>query len=411
VNKRQKLWKLALPLSVVAATTVVSGVQAAENTDSEVTANTIVNPATVTFAAPAEYPAGLRAWSVTYADFNGDGKADVATGNGGNSMSVFLNKGDGTYSAKTDYASPALPYYLVFDITSADYNGDGKPDIAVSGGNPVGNVLIYLNNGDGTFAAPKVTPIGFGPNQVASADLNRDGKQDLITTNNFSADVSVKLGKGDGTFGQERKFEVGPGPQGITVTDVNGDRVPDLVTGNFGRVKDSVTVLLGRGDGTFHDQQNYSAGISVNDVAAGDFNRDGVTDLVVGEFLTNTVSVLIGRRHGGFWPAKEYSTGTSLNEITVADFNNDGAPDIVTTVSPDANRDPSAPPVPNEQGGGVSLLLGKGDGTFADKTVFPIDGMVVSVQPIDVNGDKRLDLVTASLTKNALQVWLNSGAQ
>ncbi len=411
MDKRQKLGKLALVLSVVATTTVVDSVQAAETPDSEVTAKAIAAPAPVAFAPPAEYPAGVRSWAVAHADFNGDGKTDVATGNGGNSMSVFLNQGDGTFGAKSDYDAPRLPYFLTFDITSADYNGDGKPDLAVSGGNPTGNVLIYLNTGGGVFAAPKVVPIGFGPNQVASGDLNRDGKQDLITTNNFAADVSVKLGGGDGTFGQERKFEVGPGPQGLIVTDVNGDRTPDIVTGNFGRVKDSVTVLIGRGDGTFRDQQSHPAGISVNDVAAGDFNRDGRTDLVVGEFLTNKVSVLLARRHGGFAPPRQFSTGTSLNEITVADFNADGAQDIVTTVSPDVNRDPGTLSVSNEQAAGVSLLLGKGDGTFAENTVFPIDGMVVSVQPIDVNGDKKLDLVTANLAKSTMQVWLNSGTR
>ncbi|WP_169515705.1 FG-GAP repeat domain-containing protein [Amycolatopsis nigrescens] len=413
MNKRQKLWKLALPLSVVAAASVVTAAQAEESAEPEAlsSAQPIAKPAQISFSAPVEYPAGVRAWAVTYADFNGDGKVDVATGNGGNSISVFAGKGDGTFGEKVDYTAPKLPYFLAFDIASADFTGDRKADIVLSGGNPAGNVLLYPNKGDGSFGEPKVVPFGFGPTQVATADLNRDGKQDLIASNNFAANVSVALGKGDGTFREERTFEVGPGPQGLTVGDINGDRVPDLITGNFGRVKDSVSVLLGKGDGSFREQRNYPAGMAVNDVVTGDFNRDGVTDIAAGQFIKNKVSVLLGKRRGGFSEPKEYSTGTALNEMTTADFNGDGVLDIVTTVSPDSGRDPGSPPPPNEKGAGVALLLGKGDGSFTEHSQFLMEGLMVSVQPVDLNGDKRVDLATANLTKNSMVVWLNEGAK
>jgi hypothetical protein len=410
MNQRRKLWRVALPVCAVAAATVVTAAQAAESDDAVAPAHVIASPAQVKFAAPAEFKAGTRSWSVVYADFNGDGKLDAATGNGGNSMSVFLGKGDGTFGAKTDYATPKLPYFLTFDISAADFNSDGKADLVVSGGNPVGNVALYLNKGDGSFATPIAVPVGFGPNQVTTADLNRDGKQDLITANNFAADVSVVLGKGDGTFRPERRFSVGPGPQGVTVADVNNDRVPDILTGNFGRLPDSLTVLIGRGDGTFREQQNYSAGVSVNDVAVGDFNRDGVADVVVGEFINNTVSVLLGKRHGGFEAARKYPTASGLNELAVADLNNDGTLDVITTVSPDGNRDPSAPPPTDQKGAGVSVLLGKGDGTFGANTVYPMAGTVVAIKAADVNNDHRTDLVTANLADESLVVWLNAGA-
>ncbi|GLY70565.1 FG-GAP repeat domain-containing protein [Amycolatopsis taiwanensis] len=410
--KRRDIWKWSAPLTVAALTaTVITSAQATETGSAGGGAPVIGSPAKVDFADPVEFKAGKRSWSVAYADFDGDGKIDAATANGGNSLSVFKGNGDGTFTARTDYATPKMPYFLTFDLTTADFNGDGKPDIAVSGGNPIGNVGIYLNKGDGTFADPLPVPVGYGPNQVAAADLNHDGKADLITANNFAANVSVRLGHGNGTFGPERRFSVGPGPQGIAIADVNGDHVPDILTGNFGRIEDSLTVLIGRGDGTFADQRSYAAGESVNDVAVADFNRDGIPDVVVGEFVNNRISVLLGRRHGGFGPPQTYATGTGLNELTVADFNNDGVPDVVTTVSPDSNRDPSAPPPSDPKGAGVSVLLGKGNGTFAPNTFYSMAGTVAAVKAADVNNDGKTDLLGANLADESLVVWVNKGTQ
>ncbi|ALG08716.1 FG-GAP repeat domain-containing protein [Kibdelosporangium phytohabitans] len=407
---KRTIWKPAAPLAVAAlAATVVSSAQAAPEDEPASSARPIASPAVVVFADPAEFKAGKRSWSVAYADFNGDGKLDAATGNGGNSLSVLSGNGDGTFGARTDYPAPKEPYFLTFDVTTADFNGDGKPDLALAGGNPIGNVGIYLNKGDGTFDAPRTVPVGYGPNQITTGDLNRDGKADLITANNFAANITVRLGRGDGTFGPEKRYNIGPGPQGVTVADVNGDRVPDVLTGNFGRIEDSLSVLIGRGDGTFRDAHSYAAGETVNDVVVGDFNRDGVPDVAVGEFVNNKISVLLGKRWGGFGPARKYDTGTGLNELTVGDFNGDGALDIASTVSPDANRDPSAPPPNDPKGAGVSVLLGHGDGTFAGKTHYTMPGTVAAVKAADVNKDGRTDLLGVNLANESLVVWVNKG--
>ncbi|ASW56764.1 VCBS repeat-containing protein [Plantactinospora sp. KBS50] len=418
---RRKTWRLALPLCLTLVATTAGGAQAvAKAPDAAASApaghrghggghggGNAIPPAT--FAAAAEYETGTRPWATTYGDFDGDGRVDAVTGNGGGSISVFRNLGGGTFGERADYAAPALPYFLLFDLVAVDFNNDGHLDIAVSGGNPVGNVVLYANNGDGTFAEPTSVPMGFGPNQIAVGDLNRDGKQDLLTANNFSADVSVRLGRGNGTFGPERRYQIGPGPQGLAVADVNRDHIPDILTGNFGRLEDSLSVLLGRGDGTFRPARNYAAGLSVNDVAVADFNRDGLPDVALPEFVSNQVEVLLGRPGGRFGQPTAYPIGTGVNEMSLGDFNADGKIDIATTVSPDNNRDPSAPPPPaGTKGAGVSILLGNGDGTFGGMNVLAVTGAVASVRAVDVTNDGLPDLVGANLNTQSLAVWLNT---
>lgn len=410
---RRHIWKSAVPL--VAAVAAASALTVASNAPAQARDRDLVSPggatssAPVVFADPVEFPASERVWSVVQADFDGDGKTDAATSSGVNTMSVFRGNGDGTFGDRVDYETLDTPYFLAFDITTADFNGDRKPDLAVSGGNPIGNVGIYLNKGDGTFADPVAVSVGYGPNQVTAADVNRDGRADLITANNFAADVSVRLGRGNGTFRSERRFNVGPGPQGVTVADLNGDRRPDILTGNFGRPEDSLTVLYGYGNGSFHRQRNYAAGETVNDVVTGDFDNDGITDVAVGEFVDNEVSVMLGKRWGGLGRARSYPTGSALNELAVADVDNDGAQDIVSTMSPDTNRDPGAPPPDDPEGAGISVLLGNGNGTFAENTLYGMPGMIAAIKPADVNNDRRTDMVTVNLINQSLVIWLNEG--
>ncbi|MEV6848427.1 VCBS repeat-containing protein [Actinoplanes sp. NPDC051411] len=405
--RKQLIRIAALPSAVVLAVTA-GGAQAIARVDTRLA----TTPAAASlFADPVQYPAAARFWSLVDVDLNGDGKVDIATGNGNNTISVFLNKGDGTFLPRTDYVAQSLPYFLTFDVVAADFTGDGKPDLAISGGNPVGYVQLFANKGDGTLAAPVVTPMGFGPNQLVATDLNHDGKSDLITTNNFAADVSVRLGNGNGTFKPEHKYEVGPGPQGLEIADANRDHIPDILTGNFGRPKDSLSVAYGRGDGTFGKTHEYNVAVSGNDVAVGDFNRDGILDAAVPEFVTNKIQVVLGRRAGGFGPPVTYDGSTGVNEATAADLNGDGKLDLIDSVSPDQNRDPgSPPPPPGLQGAGIAVLLGHGDGRFAERTIFPIEGAIAAILPIDVDGDGRLDVAAADLNTNTLVVWHNTSA-
>src|SRR5439155_755754 len=145
-------------------------------------------------------------------------------------------------------------------VAVGDLDGDGRPDLvtANTGGN---NVSVLLGRGDGTFAAQQAAPAparGLRPFAVAVADVNGDGRRDLITANKGDSTVSVLLGNGDGSFRPQQTFAVGRGVDAVTVADVNGDHKPDIVAANLG--DGTVSVLVGNGDGSFGPQQTFATG-------------------------------------------------------------------------------------------------------------------------------------------------------
>ena len=314
-------------------------------------------------------------------DFNGDGKLDLATGSYG--VAVFLGKGDGTFQAAQTYT---------------DVNGDGIPDLVVAnygygynGSN--GSVSVLLGNSDGTFRAAISFPAGSGPAFVAVGDFNGDGKVDIVTTNfsqscdprhpticwTIESDVRIYLGNGDGTF-QAGEVYSQARPVSVAVGDFNGDGILDLAVGNdpdltghgFG-----LSILLGNGDGTFQAGQSYT--ILAAAVAAGDFNADGRFDLALanGSSFTGEVNVLFGNGDGTFQGAQSYGVGRAPITIAVGDFNDDGIPDLVVANNPD---------------GTVSVLLGAGDGTFRAAQSFLAGGGPASLAVGDFNRDGLPDL-------------------
>src|SRR6266705_1906434 len=195
----------------------------------------LFNPQTEYVAATKNGPSGIAV-----GDFNGDGKPDLAVVNFGDwNVYLLLGNGDGTFQpAKSVFFSSGFPWYIV----AGDFNGDGKLDLAVSnyGAN---SVSVLLGNGDGTFKAPQTFPVGVHPALVAVGDFNGDGKPDLVITNHLGNTVTVLLGNGDGTFQPAQTFLVNSDPVYVTVADFNGDGVQDLAVGNLHAL--TISVLLG----------------------------------------------------------------------------------------------------------------------------------------------------------------------
>src|SRR2546426_815427 len=220
-------------------------------------------------------------------------------------------------------------------VAIADVNADGRPDL-VAGGS---GVWVLLGNGDGTFGSRSYFATGDAPWDVEIADLNGDGRLDMAVANLYSSTVSVLLGNGDGTFGPKTDYT---GSSSVAIGDVSADGWPDLVTTNYSSggfgLGNTVSVMLGNGDGTFGPSTNFGTGTGPQKVAIADLNADGRLDLVVANYEQNsgnTVSVLLGNGDGTFGPKTDFPTGTGPYFVAIGDLNADGRPDLaVANYSP-----------------------------------------------------------------------------
>jgi hypothetical protein len=399
-----------------------------------------------TFQAAITYASGaFGSDSIAVADVNGDGKLDLLVANqcaGGNSsssctsgtVSVFLGKSDGTFLPPFTYDSGG---YYADSIAVADANGDGKLDLlvvnecALSDCSAGGGVGVLLGNGDGTFqAAPNYSSGGQTATSTAVADVNGDGKPDLIIANQCASggncangEVSVLLGNGNGTFQTAVSYASGGyGPVSVAVKDVNGDGKPDLVIANqcassTNCANGTIGVLLGNGDGTFQGAVSYgSGGYYAAWVAVADVNGDGKPDLVVANqcpssanCANGTIGVLLGNGDGTFQTALSYGSGGEFaSSVAVADVNGDGKPDLVAVNEYTGNG--------NLSNGTVAVLLGNGNGTFQQPVTYSSAGAYAFGLAIsDVNGDGKPDLLvtnqcaTSSCTNGILSVLLGNG--
>jgi len=299
---------------------------------------------------------------------------------------------------ETDISLPATPAAVI----TADFNHDGIPDIAVvlSAGTAASNgVAIYLGKGDGSFGAPQTFAVGSDPVALCAADFNGDGKLDLAVVNDQDATVSILLGNGDGTFQAQTTAPTGPNPVSIVAGDFNSDGHIDLAIANTSA---SVSVLLGKGDGTFTAQPDLGVGSHPIGIATGDFNGDGHLDLAVADAGINVVFILFGNNNGTFTPHRNYATGSTPHAVIAADLNGDGVLDLVTV-----DENCSVGPCP---AGLVSVLLGNSDGTFQGEVSYPAGSTAYQVVVGDFNGDGLIDLATANMQANSASVLLGNGA-
>lgn len=332
---------------------------------------------------------GNRPISIAVGDFNRDGKADVVF-SGGNVV-VLLGKGDGTFQPPTNYEAGASPV----SIAIGDVNGDGHDDLVAASwpflGKP-GTVEVLLGKGDGTFQAALHSIVGGYPVYAVLGDFNGDGKLDVATGHGDSSIVAVLLGKGDGTFLPPANYRVPGTAESLTLGDFNGDGKTDLAAASqaSGGVTGTISIFLGKGDGTFPAPMNYRSGQNPSSVVVDDFNGDGKPDVVTANFGSSNVSVLLGKGDGTFSPAANYVVGKNPLTLAAGDFNGDGTNDLA---------------VVNGDAADGAVLVNKGDGTFRLTARFTGGTDPTDLAWGDFDGDGQRDLALA--VEEGLSVLLN----
>ena len=295
-------------------------------------------------------------------------------------------------------------------VVSGDVNGDSHPDLIEIGIDQT--IAVLINNGDGTFKSPThYYVVGNQPHALATGDFNGDGKLDIAVINSTDNTVSIMLGNGDGTFKAPTAAEVaaktgtpapsyatGQDPLSLVVADMNGDGIPDIVTANF--ADDTLSVLIGNGDGTFKPQIALVTGVGPIFVTAADLNNDGKLDLLVNNNLDDTLGVLLNAGKGLFRTMTATKLGPRLvnsyfQMMVVGDFAHDGKLGVITTTT-------------SLDGDTVIYLPGKGDGGFGPAHAFVTGLQTAYLATADVDGDGLPDLIAGSAANNTIRVMFGN---
>ena len=355
------------------------------------------------FAPAISYPVAPSLLSMAAGDLNNDLKTDlVLPSHTDGTVNILFGTGAGTFDRLTTITFPATMAppkdYGLHSVVIGDFNGDTKPDLAVTG--YYKNVVrVLLGNGMGNFIPLADFPVGAWPTSLAVGYFNEDMILDLAIANYSSNNVSVLLGNGTGSFGIARNFPTGSQPRSISVGYFNEDMILDLAVANYN--SNNVSVLLGNGVGNFSIASNFPAGSHPTSVAVGDFNGDNKPDLAVtsaGDVTSSVVpkvTVLMGNRAGGFSSAS-IPLDLPASSVAVGDFNGDKKLDLAITCTDAVLK--------NSQ---VRLLEGNGLGAFSLASISPVNENPTSVVVANLNDDMKPDLATANFTSQDVSVLLN----
>lgn len=325
------------------------------------------------------------------ADFNSDGKLDIAIVSIGQVGSVILGTGTGFFQTPTTFSTIGYsPNYVI----SADFNGDSKADLATTTNSLV---EVFLGNGTGSFSIPtntvllNNTPWFNNYSFPESVDLNLDGKIDLLVLDYQLNTVSVLIGSGTGNFSAPVNYTVGLLPSDILCADFNGDGNPDVATSN--NSSNDISILFGNGIGGFSSITSFSSTPGIRRIQAADFNSDAKVD-IIGTDILNNVFLLFGNGAGAFAPVTNFSVAgiSNIFDIKQADFNNDGKIDI-------AFADFSADK--------IGVILGSGSGTFSPFFSYGFATDPRGITSGDFNGDLKIDLVTSNDNTTSVTYFQN----
>jgi FG-GAP-like repeat len=350
------------------------------------------------FAPATSYQVGSGPTCVATADVNGNGKIALISANLiDGTLMVLTNNGSGGFGSNDTLVVGSYPIC----VAAADVNGDGRPEV-FSANYGDGTLTVLTNNGHGGFGSNATLNVGLsinsGPAFVLAADVNGDGKLDLISANTGDDTVTVLTNNRSGRFVLDATRTVGPYPVSVAAVDINGNGKIALVSANENN--GTLTVLTNNGSGKF----GYNATLNVGSgpssgpasVVAADINGDGKPDLISANSGDGTLTVLTNNNSGGFGSNATLVVGSGPLCVTAMDVNGDGKPDLISANSGD---------------GTLTVLTNNGSGGFGFHATLTV-GFIAGSYPqfvvaADLNGDGLPDLVSANYYDNSLSVLLN----
>jgi hypothetical protein len=344
----------------------------------------------------------LKPLSPVTADFNGDGRLDLAVLLMGwpSSVDVLFGNGNGTFG------SPMRAFMTDFSLSNSlavgDFNNDSQVDLVFTNCNE-DYVRVLLGNGNGSFTAQEMSSTGINscPRGITVAEFNSDNNLDVVVVRPSYNNIGVLLGNGNGTFAAEITLSTGDDsqPESVAVGDFNGDDYLDITFINY--ITRQVGVFLGHGDGTFTAKKMFPIGVGArpHSIAAGDLNGDTHLDVVCSYKSQNAVRILFGCGNGTFGATEKFFFKTPSNfysTVAVGDFNGDKHLDTTIGFTPPYT---------------VNVLLGYGNGIFEAQTILlnetALSG-IIQVAVADFNGDGCQDIVTTNTGDLTVDILLNT---
>ncbi len=343
------------------------------------------------FSSLTSYEVGVQPFGLDVADLNGDLFPDVVTANyTSNYLSILPGFLGGIFSTQETYS----PAGFMTDIALADVDDDTFVDLIYT--SIFDKVYVALADGSGGFEAATEHAVGSQPLAVTVADVDLDGRLDIVTTNSQSASVSVLLAQVGGGFSAAVNYAVGPMPYSLKIADINGDSFPDIVTVNEN--DNSVSVLSGLLIGGFAPAVEYETGANPRDLDLLDINRDGLLDIVTANHESADVSIILAKASGGFSPPISLPVGFqyAVKKIATASLNGDNTADIIVAHNYQSSSEWSS----------IGVLLSQNDELPRAHARYQTGEEPTSVKVADVNGDSNNDVVVANSFSDTVSVYL-----